>query len=154
MGRATAPSVVTRYARSSSGAVMRVIDNQLERAAKVAQVIAEHPDLPMLCLAPSTPSDYDSYYHDVYGASVQRMLFPLEVEKLYGDTYGIETERYFNDVDEVAEEIEDWLWDSSSYGNGDGTISDFTTWVHIYRPIARMMAEDMPWHEYIVIDCY
>lgn len=29
-----------------------------ERAAKVAQVIAEHPDLPMMCLAPSTPSDY------------------------------------------------------------------------------------------------
>lgn len=27
-------------------------------------------------------------------------------------------------------------------------------WVETYRPIARMMAEDMPWHEYIVIDCY
>jgi hypothetical protein len=24
----------------------------------------------------------------------------------------------------------------------------------LYRPIACMMAEDMPWHEYIVIDCY
>ena len=133
---------------------MTAIDKQLERATKVAQVIAEHPDLPMMCLAPSTPSDYDSYYHDVCGASVQRMLFPLEVEKLYGDTYGIETERYFDDVDEVAEEIEDWLWDSSSYGNGAGTISDFATWIPIYRPIARMMAEDMPWHECIVIDCY
>lgn len=33
-------------------------DKQIERAAKVAQVIAEHPDLPMMCLAPSTPSDY------------------------------------------------------------------------------------------------
>lgn len=128
--------------------------HRLERAAKVARVIAEHPDLPMICLAPSTPSDYDSYYHDVYGASVQRMLFPLEVEKLYGETYGINPERYFSDVDEVAEEIEDWLWDSSSYGNGAGTICDFITWVPIYRPIARMMAEDMPWHDYIVIDCY
>lgn len=134
---------------------MSAVEKQrLERAAKVAQVIAEHPDLPMMCLAPSTPSDYESYYHDVYGASVQSILFPLEVEKLYGDTYGIETERYFSDVDEVAEEIEDWLWDSSSYGNGAGTIDDFATWVPIYRPIARMMAEDMPWHEYIVIDCY
>lgn len=136
---------------------MTAIEKQrLERAAKVAQVIAEHPDLPMMCLAPSTPSDYDSYYHDVYGASVQRMLFPLEVEKLYGDTYGIETERYFNDVDEVAEEIEDWLWDSTDIGTKENRPEAYGmhAWVETYRPIARMMAEDMPWHEYIVIDCY
>lgn len=141
---------------------MSAIDKQnLERATKVAQVIAEHPDLPMMCLAPSTPSDYDSYYHDVYGASVQRILFPLEVEKLYGDTYGIETERYFNDVDEVAEEIEDWLWDSECGQFWDSEHQnlkcyDWVTdgWVQTYRPIARMMAEDMPWHDYIVIDCY
>jgi hypothetical protein len=140
---------------------MSGIDNQTERAAKVTQVIAEHPDLPMICLAPSTPSDYDSYYHDVCGASVQRMLFPLEVEKLYGDTYGIETERYFNDVDEVAEEIEDWLWDSKCgqfWDNEHQNLKchDWVTdgWIQTYRPIARMMAEDMPWHEYIVIDCY
>ena len=141
---------------------MTAIEKQrLERATKVAQVIAEHPDLPMMCLAPSTPSDYDSYYHDVYGASVQRILFPLEVEKLYGDTYGIETERYFNDVDEVAEEIEDWLWDSECGQFWDSEHQnlkcyDWVTdgWVQTYRPIARMMAEDMPWHEYIVIDCY
>lgn len=141
---------------------MSTVEKQrLEYAAKVAQVIAEHPDLPMMCLAPSTPSDYDSYYHDVYGASVQRILFPLEVEKLYGDTYGIETERYFNDVDEVAEEIEDWLWDSECGQFWDSEHQnlkcyDWVTdgWVQTYRPIARMMAEDMPWHEYIVIDCY
>lgn len=135
---------------------MTAIDKQLERATKVAQVIAEHPDLPMICLAPSTPSDYDSYYHDVCGASVQKMLFPLEVEKLYGDTYGIETERYFNDVDEVAEEIEDWLWDSTDVGarNSWQEAYDMHAWVETYRPIARMMAEDMPWHDYIVIDCY
>ena len=129
-----------------------------ERAAKVAQVIAEHPDLPMMCLAclaPSTPSDYDSYYHDVCGASVQRMLFPLEVEKLYGDTYGVETERYFDDVDEVAEEIEDWLWDNKAGTKGSKKVPcDTESWIKTYRPIARMMAEDMPWHEYIVIDCY
>jgi hypothetical protein len=133
---------------------MSGIDNQTERAAKVAQVIAEHPGLPMLCLAPSTPCDYDTYYHDVWGASVQRMLLPREVEKLYGSTYGLNPERYYSDLDDVAEDIEDWLWDSSSYGNGVGTISEVATWVPIYRPIARMMAEDMPWHEYIVIDCY
>ena len=133
----------------------------LERAAKVAQVIAEHPDLPMMCLAPSTPSDYSTYYHDVCGASVQKMLFPLEVEDLYGHTYGINPERYFSDVDEVAEEIEDWLWDSECGQFWDSEHQnlkcyDWVTdgWVQTYRPIARMMAEDMPWHEYIVIDCY
>ena len=141
---------------------MSAIDKQrLERANRVAQVIAEHQDLPMMCLAPSTPSDYDSYYHDVCGASVQKMLFPLEVEKLYGDTYGINTERYFSDVDEVAEEIEDWLWDSECGQFWDSEHQnlkcyDWVTdgWVQTYRPIAHMMAEDMPWHEYIVIDCY
>lgn len=140
---------------------MSAIDKRLERAAKVAQVIAEHPDLPMICLAPSTPSDYDSYYHDVCGASVQKMLFPLEVEDLYGHTYGINPERYFSDVDEVAEEIEDWLWDSECGQFWDSEHQnlkcyDWVTdgWVQTYRPIARMMAEDMPWHEYIVIDCY
>jgi len=132
-----------------------------ERAAKVALVIAEHPGLPMMCLAPSTPSEYDSYYHDVYGASVERILFPLEVEKLYGDTYGINPERYYSDIDEVAEEIEDWLWDSECGQFWDKEhqnmkCHDWVTdgWVQTYRPIARMMAEDMPWHEYIVIDCY
>lgn len=127
----------------------------------MAQVIAEHPGLPMMCLAPSTPSEYDSYYHDVYGASVERILFPLEVEKLYGDTYGINPERYYSDVDEVAEEIEDWLWDSECGQFWDSEhqnlkCHDWVTdgWVQTYRPIARMMAEDMPWHEYIVIDCY
>lgn len=135
--------------------------NNNERAAKVARVIAEHPGLPMICLAPSTPCDYDSYYHDVYGASVERILFPLEVEKLYGDTYGINPERYYSDVDEVAEEIEDWLWDSECGQFWDSEhqnlkCHDWVTdgWVQTYRPIARMMAEDMPWHEYIVIDCY
>lgn len=140
---------------------MTAIDKQLERATKVAQVIAEHPDLPMICLAPSTPSDYDSYYHDVCGASVQKMLFPLEVEDLYGHTYGINPERYFSDVDEVAEEIEDWLWDSECGQFWDSEHQnlkcyDWVTdgWVQTYRPIAHIMAEDMPWHEYIVIDCY
>lgn len=88
---------------------MSAIDRQgLERAAKVAQVIAEHPDLPMMCLAPSTPSDYSSYYHDVYGASVQRILFPLEVEKLYGDTYfwtSSPTRRGVSDMNDIYAEV-------------------------------------------------
>lgn len=129
------------------------IDKQnLERAAKVAQVIREHSNLPMLCLTPSTPSDYGSWYHDVTGAEVKRMLFPNEVAELYGDFYGLDCDRYYDDVDDVSERIEDcWLW-----GNDHGKPMEQTDdgeWVRMYRPIADMMAEDMPWHEYIVIDC-
>lgn len=128
----------------------------LERAAKVARVIAEHPDLPMMCLAPSTPCDFDTYYHDVYGASVRKMLLPLEVEKAYGSSYGLNAERYYSDIDDAAEDIEDWLWDSTDVGAKTyrHEAYDMHAWIEVYRPIARMMAEDMPWHEYVVIDCF
>ena len=126
---------------------------RLERAAKVAQIIAENPDLPMMCLAPSTPSDYDSYYHDVYGASVCKMLFPNEVAELYGDFYGLDCDRYYDNIDDVAERIDEyWLWE-----NGHGSLlqrGSNSAWNKVYGPIAKMMARDMPWHEYIVIDCY
>lgn len=133
---------------------MNATDKQrLERANRVAQVIAEHPDLPMMCLAPSTPSDYDSWYHDVMGAEVRRMLFPNEVAELYGDFYGLDSDRYYDDVDDVSERIEDyWLWDNDHGKPMEQT--DDNEWVKVYEPIARMMAEDMPWHEYIVIDCF
>lgn len=129
---------------------------RLERAAKVAQVIAEHPDLPMMCLAPSTPCEFDTYYHDVYGASVESILQPSEVEKAYGSLYGLNPERYYSDIDDAAEEIEDWLWDSTDVGAKEyrREAYDMQAWIEAYRPIARMMAEDMPWHEYIVIDCF
>lgn len=137
------------------------VKTQSEITKEILEVISHYPNLPVMVLAPSTPSDYSTYYHDVYGASVERILFPLEVEKLYGDTYGINPERYYSDVDEVAEEIEDWLWDSECGQFWDSEhqnlkCHDWVTdgWVQTYRPIARMMAEDMPWHEYIVIDCY
>ena len=133
---------------------MNAIDKlRLERAAKVAQVIAEHPNLPMICLAPSTPSEFDSYYHDVFGAKVCKMLFPNEVAELYGDFYGLNCDRYYDDPDEVSERIEDyWLWDNDhgkpmeQHDNGE--------WHRVYQPIADMMAEDMPWHDYIIIYCY
>ena len=140
---------------------------------KLRKLIAEHPDLPIMCLAPSTPCDYDTYYHDVCGASIERMLFPNEVNRMYSfpckglpnglvfSYFGLNPERYYDDIDEVAEEIEDWLWDSECGQFWDKEhqnlkCHDWVTdgWIQTYRPIARMMAEDMPWHEYIVIDCY
>lgn len=122
-------------------------------AVELVMAIMEHPGLPMLCLAPSTPSDFDTYYHDVTGARVCKMLFPDEVAELYGDFFGLDCDRYYDDVDEVSERIEDyWLWDGD-HGNPMAS-NDDGEWHKVYRPIADMMAEDMPWHECIVIDCY
>lgn len=145
---------------------MQAVDRRsLERASKVAQVIAEHPDLPMICLAPSTPCDFDSYYHDVCGASVKKLLFPSEVQKLYGDSYYLDLDRTYDDMDEVEEECYDWLWDNCGRDivghapkpvclNDIHEVRAMDTFAKRYGHIARMMAEDMPWHEYIVIDCY
>lgn len=44
------------------------------------------------------------------------------------------------------------LWDNDHGKPMEQT--DDNEWVKVYEPIANMMAEDMPWHEYIVIDCY
>lgn len=124
-----------------------------ERQKEIGRIIAENPELPIMVLAPSTPSDYSSYYHDVCGASVQKILFPNEVAELYGDFYGLDSDRYYDDVDDVSERIEDyWLWDNDHGKPMEQT--DDNEWVKVYEPIARMMAEDMPWNEYIVIDCY
>lgn len=124
-----------------------------ERQKEIRRIIAENPELPIMVLAPSTPSDYSSYYHDVTGAEVKQMLFPNEVAELYGDFYGLDCDRYYDDMDDVSERIEDyWLWDND-HGNPMQQ-TDGKEWAKVYEPIADMMAEDMPWHEYIVIDCY
>lgn len=136
--------------------------NNEERAAKVAQVIAEHPGLPMICLAPSTSGYYDSYYHNVTGARVCKILFSSEIAELYGDFYGLEYNCYYDDIDDVSECIEDyWLWENEHGQFWDEEHQnlkcyDWVTdgWTQTYHPIACMMAEDMPWHDVIVIDCY
>ena len=125
---------------------MRSLDH-----ASVRSVIDENDSLPLIVLAPSTPSDYDTYYHEVTGANVVDLLNARTVEREYGETYGLDPERIYNDIDEVAEEVEDFLWDSYRLAN---EAIDFATWIPIYRPIAKMMAEDMPWKKFVVIDCY
>lgn len=130
---------------------------------QLRKLIAEHPDLPIMCLAPSTPCEYDTYYHDVYGASVEHLLFPNEVKKLYGDTFGMDFDRYYNDADEVTEQVLDyWLWDGDhghelmeEHKDSSGRRHwDYKHWSETYEPIARMMVDDMPWHDYVVIDCF
>lgn len=129
------------------------VKTKSEITEEILGVISHYPNLPVMVLAPSTPSDYSTYYHDVCGASVQKILFPNEVAELYGDFYGLDYDRYYDDVDDVSERIEDyWLWDNDHGKPMEQT--DDNEWVKVYEPIARMMAEDMPWNEYIVIDCY
>lgn len=129
------------------------VKTKSEITEEILGVISHYPNLPVMVLAPSTPSDYSTCYHDVCGASVQKILFPNEVAELYGDFYGLDSDRYYDDVDDVSERIEDyWLWDNDHGKPMEQT--DDNEWVKVYEPIARMMAEDMPWHEYIVIDCY
>lgn len=154
---------------------MTAIEKQrLERAAKVAQVIAEHPDLPMMVLAPSTPSDYDSWYHDVTDARVDSVLKPDDVYKKYGSYCGLNVEKYYTDDDDAREDISEWLfeiWYDQASLNGmrqrreitvsnDDELTEFIgadyryTAYELAENVAWKYVEDMPWHEYIVIDCY
>ena len=128
--------------------------NELERAERVRQVLDAHPGLPVLVLAPATPCDYSTYYHEVMGAGVCRLLFPSEVERLYGDSYGLNVEKTYDDVDEVEEDVYDWLWENVDNPFVGGLTAYGLPWRDVYGPVARMMAEDMPWRDYVVIDCY
>ena len=150
-------------------------DSKLGRAAKVAKVIAEHPGLPMMCLAPSTPSDYDSYYHDVYEASVEYILKPREVERKYGTYCGLSDERYCTDETDAVEDVAEWLFEgwydvAVRHGMFDGPLGltesnddrltafigadDSYTAADLSENVARKIVEDMPWREYIVIGCW
>lgn len=157
---------------------MNAIDIQLERAAKVAKVIAEHPDLPMVCLAPSTPSDYDTYWHSIVGARTARLLYPDEVQGVNQSNYwGLNSERIYSDESDAVEDVAGWLFDNwwdhaqihgmryERHGEApDDVLTKYCGYDYDYKhkvSIDRMaevlafeLVEDMPWHEYIVIDCY
>lgn len=155
---------------------MSAVEKQkLERAAKVAQVIAEHPNTPMLCLAPSTPTDYDTYYHDVARADVQDILKPYEVNRKYGTYCGLSDEKYYTDYSDAVEDVAEWLfegWYDVAVMHGmsnkpldfcesnDDRLTAFIgaddgySAYDLAENVAWKMVDYMPWHEYIVIDCY
>lgn len=96
---------------------MTAIEKQrLERAAKVAQVIAEHPDLPIKVLAPNRPSVCDSYWCDVTGARVAWLLYPDEVQ---GSAFDSDSRRYvwlsyeriYSDKEDAVEDVAEWLFE-------------------------------------------
>lgn len=155
---------------------MSAIEKQkLERAAMVAQVIAEHPNTPMLCLAPSTTTDYDTYYHDVARADVQHILKPHEVNRKYGTYCGLSDGKYYDDETDAMEDVAEWLFEgwydvAVRHGMSNGSLgltesnddrltcfigadASYTAY-DLAENVAWEIVEDMPWHEYIVIDCY
>lgn len=128
---------------------------------KVRSVIAESTELPIILITSDYGGEYDSYYHDIDDIYVTSLLFPHEVERMYGDTFGLDEGKYYDDIDDVSEMVENyWLWDnghgfhSKTVRIGQTSFGASTAvrdWIETYRPIARMIAEDMPWHKYVVI---
>ena len=139
--------------------------------AKLRKLIAENPTLPIMCLAPSTPSDYDSWYHLVCGASVESILMPDDVAKKYKDACGLNYEKFYNDEDDAVEDVAEALFDIwydealrhgmeatswaeipsdklTSFCGAEANVGDFS------EDVARAMVQDMPWHDYIIIDCF
>lgn len=121
---------------------------------KVLDVLLRHPELPIMLLTPNGDGEYDTYYHEGIEASVEHLLRASEVDKLYGDTFGLDYMKIYDDISDVAECIEDvWLWDNTYTGANAycQDAYDVDAWIKVYRPIARMMAEDMPWKDYVII---
>ena len=149
-----------------------------ERARQVRDVLDAHPSLPIMVLAPSVPTDYDSCYHDVIDADVQYVLQPDDVHRANAhkanDGYvGLDYEKFYTDEDDAVEDVSEWLFDvwyneairhgmpfRSPYG--EPTQSDALTEFcgassdmgNFSDTVARAMVRDMPWREYVIIYCY
>lgn len=143
---------------------------------QLRSLMAEHPDLPMMVNSPSLPSDYDTYYLDVCSARVDCILKPDDVEKRYGDYHGLNCEKYYNDEDDAVEDVSEWLFEiwfdkawlygmsfASTKANDD-ILTEFCGYEYDYGNdvsiatmadnVARAIVQDMPWQDYIVIECY
>lgn len=128
-------------------------EKALDATFQLADILFRRTDLPIIISAPCTPEDFDYWYHEVVSVKVCSLLNTEDVEKEYGEAFGLPLERYYDDVDEVSERILDyWLYDND-HGKPMERFDD-DEWTDTYKPIADMMARDMPWQEYIVIECY
>lgn len=130
---------------------------------KVLNVLLRHQDLPIMVVTPNGDGEYDTWYHEAIEASVEHILRASEVDKLYGSTFGLDYMRCYVDKGEVEDCIECWLWDSTSVSadthmhdtrDFDAWNEAYDAWNEVYRPIARMMAEDMPWKDHVIIRAY
>lgn len=142
------------------------------KAAKLSEVIAERPDIPVICLAPSR-------FMYATGARVEWLLDPWEAQ---GSAYdaeryvGLDYERVYSNEDDAVEDVSEWLfenwWDcairhgmhESCRGEApDDVLTEFCGYEYSYPgnsianmcdDVARAIVRDMPWHEYVSIDCY
>lgn len=105
---------------------------------QIAKVIAGHPGLPVKVLAPSTPSDFSTYWHDAYGASIEWLLYPTEVQGDYWKDrshwerhyVGLNDEKIYSDEDDAVDDVSEWLfgvWYDEAHKHGMGQLESATT---------------------------
>lgn len=138
-------------------------DNQLR------ELIAAHPDMPLIADCPALPSDYDHYWLDVCGASIDTILKPSDVKKKYGDYFGLNDEKYYWDEDDAIEDVTECLFECwfdlalkhgmpyeykdipddalTKFCGAESGMGDFA------EDVATCIVEDMSWCKHIVIDC-
>ena len=137
---------------------------------ELRKLMAEHPDMPLMAKCPSLPCDYDSYYLDVCGAYVETILKPDDVKKKYGHYFGLDSERYYWDEDEAIEDVGEHVFDTwfdvalthgmeNDYSKTpDGLLTEFcdaeSGLGDFSEDLAKAIVEDMPWQDYIMVDCW
>ena len=136
---------------------------------KLRKLMAEHPDMPLMANCPALPSDYDHYWLDVCGASIETILKPGDVERQYGDCLGLNDEKYYWDEDDAVEDVTECLfecWFDLALRHGmpyeyrdipDDALTEFCgaelSIGDLSEDVARAIVDDMPWQDCIVIDC-
>lgn len=116
-------------------------------------------DMPVLVMAPSDGNpDFCTTVWAGVDVRVETMLLPRDVERLYDGvpfhgwtlgTMGLDEDKYYEDEQEAAGDILDFLWDSEC---GTDLDRDSGEWSRAYEPIAEMICDELPWREVLVID--
>ena len=157
-------SLLSRMWSESEKAMTKKGDSQLR------ELMAAHPDMPLIAKCPALPSDYDHYWLDVCGASIDTILKPDDVKRKYGDCYGLNDENYYWDEDDAIEDVAECLFECwfdfalkhgmpyeykdipydalKKFCGAESDMDDFA------EDVATRIVEDMPWQDCIVIDCW
>lgn len=142
-----------------------------ERTTEVLRTLLnEYPDTPVRILAPSTPSDYDTYWHDFDEARMGCILEPEDVEREYGGYLGLNCEKFYDDEDDAIEDVtesivEGWYYTAIDHGmrpdegdSWDEAVAKFCGYdpkefkSFMVRELIGRLVNELPWREYIVID--
>ncbi|MBR3328890.1 MAG: hypothetical protein IKG22_16390 [Atopobiaceae bacterium] len=152
----------------------KMAERGIEQAAQVRDVLDANPSLPVVLLTDSGPSDYPSYYHIGIEARVEPLLWP-DVVEMQGRTFGLNTEKVYNDEDDAVDDVAEWLfevWWDHAFEHGmrrvrigdeapDDVLTEFCGYEYDYDGevslgimadyVAREIVADMPWQSYVVI---